>query len=86
MRLPMAAENREERLQVMLGPEELRAIDNFRFAHRLPTRAAAVRELLKRGLEAEAKGDVVDGSRSKDFGVLGTLNGSGFEGDESKNS
>lgn len=82
----MAAANREERLQVMLGPEELRAIDNFRFARRLPTRAAAVRELLKRGLEADAKGDVVDGSRSKDFGVLGTLNGSGFEGDESKES
>lgn len=78
----MAAANRETRLQVMLGPEELRAIDNFRFGHRLPTRAAAVRELLKRGLEAEEKGDVVDGSRSKDFGVLGTSNGSRFEGDK----
>jgi hypothetical protein len=78
----VAAANRETRLQVMLGPEELRAIDNFRFGHRLPTRAAAVRELLKRGLEAEEKGDVVDGSRSKDFGVLGTSNGSRFEGDK----
>lgn len=78
----MAVANRETRLQVMLGPEELRAIDNFRFGHRLPTRAAAVRELLKRGLEAEEKGDVVDGSRSKDFGVLGTSNGSRFEGDK----
>jgi hypothetical protein len=78
----VAAANRETRLQVMLGPEELRAIDNFRFGHRLPTRAAAVRELLKRGLGAEEKGDVVDGSRSKDFGVLGTSNGSRFEGDE----
>jgi len=77
----MAPTNREERLQVMLGPEELRAIDDFRYAFRLPTRAAAVRELLHRGLQAAAKGDVREGSQSKDFGVLGTANGSGFDGD-----
>ncbi|MCA6118295.1 hypothetical protein J6524_25965 [Bradyrhizobium sp. WSM 1738] len=41
---------RGERLQVMLSPEELTAIDDFRFKHRMPTRAAAVRELLKLGL------------------------------------
>jgi len=75
----MTPANREQRLQVMLDPEELRAIDNFRFNHRLPTRAAAVRELLHRGLRAIAKGDVVDGSRSKDFGVLGIKNDSGFD-------
>ena len=43
---------RGERLQVMLSPEELTAIDDFRFKHRMPTRAAAVRELLKIGLTA----------------------------------
>ncbi|WP_072396161.1 hypothetical protein [Hyphomicrobium sp. CS1GBMeth3] len=75
---------REERLQVMLGPEELRAIDDFRFANRLPTRASAVRELLKRGLAAARTGQVLDGSRSQDFGVLNTANGSGFgEGEDS---
>jgi hypothetical protein len=74
----MAAANREERLQVMLDPEELRAIDDFRFNYRLPTRAAAVRELLKRGLAAAATGSTKVGSRSKDFGVLDTLDGSGF--------
>ena len=36
---------RGERLQVMLSPEELTALDDFRFTHRMPTRAAAVREL-----------------------------------------
>ena len=41
---------RGERLQIMLTPEELLAIDNFRFQFRMPTRAAAVRELLKMGL------------------------------------
>ena len=46
------AEMRGERLQVMLSPEELVALDDFRFRHRMPTRAAAVRELLKLGLAA----------------------------------
>ena len=29
---------REERLQIMLSPEELKAIDHFRFEHRMPSR------------------------------------------------
>ena len=41
---------RSERLQVMLSAEELVAVDEFRFENRLPTRAAAVRELMRRGL------------------------------------
>ncbi len=61
---------RAERLQIMLSPEELSAIDDFRFKRRMPTRAAAVRELLKFGL---ASADVVTstGAKSSDFGVLG---------------
>ena len=43
---------REERLQIMLAPEELKAVDNFRFSHRMPSRAAAVRELLRHGIAA----------------------------------
>lgn len=61
---------RAERLQVMLSPEELAAIDDFRFKHRMPTRAAAVRELLKLGLAA-AGIDAVAGVKSSDFGVFG---------------
>lgn len=70
--------SRHERLQIMLSPEELERLDDFRFRFRLPTRAAAVRELLKRGLTADVTGPVEAGSRSKDFGVIDTLNGSGF--------
>ena len=44
---------RGERLQIMLTKEELEALDNWRFGKRMPSRAAAVRELLKRGLAAE---------------------------------
>ena len=56
----MAADlTRGERLQIMLTEEELKALDDWRFARRMPSRAAAVRELLKRGLAAE--GIVLDG-------------------------
>ncbi|MCP3397759.1 MULTISPECIES: ribbon-helix-helix domain-containing protein [unclassified Bradyrhizobium] len=41
------------RLQVELSKEELQAIDDFWFAERLPSRAAAVRELLRRGLTVQ---------------------------------
>ena len=70
--------NRDERLQIMLSPEELRVVDDFRYAFRLPSRAAAVRELMKRGLGALPTGPAGEGSRSKDFGVLAIANGSGF--------
>lgn len=32
------------------SPAELKALDNFRFEHRMPSWAAAVRELLRQGL------------------------------------
>lgn len=60
---------RGERLQIMLTGEELQALDNWRFAKRMPSRAAAVRELLKRGLAAEGFAAAEDGSKSQDFGV-----------------
>jgi hypothetical protein len=48
----------------------LAALDDFRFKRRMPTRAAAVRELLKLGL-ASANIVTGDGSKSSNFGVLG---------------
>jgi hypothetical protein len=62
---------RGERLQIMLTGEELEALDNWRFAKRMPSRAAAVRELLKRGLVAEGFHLAEGGSKSQDFGVTG---------------
>ncbi len=41
---------RGERLQIMLSPEEIEAVDSFRFKQRMPSRAAAVRELFRLGL------------------------------------
>lgn len=66
---------REQRLQIMLTEDELRAIDDWRFARRMPTRAAAVRELLKRGLAAEGFGAATLGERSQDFGVVSKSDG-----------
>jgi hypothetical protein len=65
----MAELNRGERLQIMLTEEELVALDDWRFAHRMPSRAAAVRELLKRGLISEGFERSDDRMRSKDYGV-----------------
>jgi hypothetical protein len=62
-------ELRGERLQVMLSPEELTVVDDFRFKHRMPTRAAAVRELLKFGLAAVGV-DARAGVKSSDYGVF----------------
>ena len=64
--------NRGQRLQIMLTDDELKAVDDWRFKTRMPSRAATVRELLKRGLAAEGFGSANRGTRSKDFGVVGT--------------
>jgi hypothetical protein len=61
---------REVRLQIMLSPAELSAVDNFRFQHRMPSRAAAVRELLRHGIAAAGKVTNNAGVRSTDYGVL----------------
>jgi len=68
---------RGERLQIMLTSEELVALDNWRFERRMPSRAAAIRELLKRGLMAEGFSMAEGRSRSQDFGVMGQSSASG---------
>jgi hypothetical protein len=62
-----------ERLQIMLTPDELRVVDDFRYKHRIPSRAAAVRELLKRGLAADGFAAAEEGAKSPDFGVIETI-------------
>ncbi len=64
----MALSPRGERLQIMLTEEEYQALDTWRFSRHMPSRAAAVRELLRRGLTAEGFA-ISDGStKSTDFG------------------
>lgn len=61
---------REERLQIMLSPAELKALDDFRFEHRMPSRAAAVRELLRQGLGVGEAVENNTGIASGEYGVL----------------
>ncbi len=65
----MTETSRDERLQIMLTEEELRALDDWRFARRMPSRAAAVRELLRLGLAASGVALAEHGRKSQDFGV-----------------
>lgn len=66
----MAELERGERLQIMLSAEELLALENFRFKSRMPSRAAAVRELLRRGLAGEGFLQAEAGRKSQDYGVI----------------
>ncbi len=65
----MSSLTRGERLQIMLTRKELEALDTWRFAARMPSRASAIRELLKRGLAAEGFATADSDLKSGDFGV-----------------
>ena len=66
---------RGERLQIMLDEAELKALDDFRYKNRMPSRAAAIRELLRRGLAGVGYGADITGARSEEFGVINTPEG-----------
>lgn len=61
---------RAERLQIMLTPDELTTLDDWRFKRQMPSRAAAVRELLRRGLAADGFDLAERNQKSKTFGVI----------------
>jgi metal-responsive CopG/Arc/MetJ family transcriptional regulator len=63
-------EERIIRLQIMLDDKELEAVESWRFKKRMPSRAAAVRELLRRGLAAEGFDTAPMGHKSAEFGVV----------------
>jgi hypothetical protein len=64
------AEERVVRLQIMLSAGEVSSLDDWRFGKRMPSRAAAIRELLRRGLASEGFGLAEAGQKSKDYGVI----------------
>jgi hypothetical protein len=67
--------SRPDRLQIMLSADELRVLDDWRFARRMPSRAAAIRELLRRGLAVEGIDLDAIGRQSTSFGVLDAADG-----------
>ncbi|MFA7306530.1 MAG: hypothetical protein WC026_07645 [Hyphomicrobium sp.] len=66
----MSGLSRETRLQIMLSDEELAAIDNWRFQQRMPSRAAAIRQLLNVGLRIKQLEGALKPMRSQDYGLL----------------
>jgi hypothetical protein len=54
----------------MLTEDESLAVDNWRFAKRMPSRASAIRELIKRGLTADGFDFADKRTQSKNFGLL----------------
>lgn len=73
----MAEKRKLERLQIILTLEELDALDDWRFANRMPTRAAAIRELMKRGMAACVDGDAAarNSRRSRDVRLVDRRSG-----------
>ena len=66
------AEKRLTRLQVMLSRSELTVLDNFQLPKRMPSRAAAIREILLRGLSVVGFEIANQDTRSTSFGVIAT--------------
>ena len=64
--------SRTDRLQIMLDSQELKALDDWRFQKRMPSRASAVREIIRRGLAAEGFATAEPGQGSSTFGVVNT--------------
>ena len=64
-----AKRGRTERLQIIVAADELGAIDDFRFRSRMPSRTAAVRELLRRGLASAGRRKGEGRKRAKARGV-----------------
>ena len=64
-----ANRQRGERVHLMLSASEMQEVEDFRFKHRMPSRAAALREVLRRGL-AVSGAVKANGAQSGNFGVL----------------
>ncbi|GGD17073.1 hypothetical protein [Aquisalinus flavus] len=47
------ADNSRRKVQLMMDDAEIEAIDAWQFAHRVPTRAKAIRALIRRALDAD---------------------------------
>ncbi|MEX1181040.1 MAG: hypothetical protein WEB63_09560 [Cucumibacter sp.] len=68
--VPDKASKRTEKLQIMLSDEELDAIENWRYLYRLPSRAAAIRDLIRRGISNAVLPNPPSDRSSGEFGVV----------------
>lgn len=61
----MTEERKSVRVQLLLSPSELAAIDDWRFANRIGSRGEAIRVLTRAGLGASARAAKVPSVRMK---------------------
>ena len=66
------------RIQLVLTLAELQAVDDWRLERRMPNRASAIRELLKKGLAAEGFGSAANESFSDPGGLAPPLTTGGW--------
>ena len=62
---------RDERLQIMLSPDELAAVDDFRFKKRMPKSSSCGSGVAAAGACRRGFGLALAGAKSTDFGVTG---------------
>lgn len=56
----MADDQKTERVQLMMTPSEVKAVDDWSFANRVRGRSEAIRQLLAIGLSSEQEADDED--------------------------
>ena len=66
------ARDRMIRLQIMVDGAEMTALEEWRFKAHMPSRAAALREILRRGLAAEGFKLANVGGSSESYGIVKT--------------
>lgn len=61
---------RSERIQIQLTEDELQSLDTWRFENHIPSRAAAIRELMRMGLSSkEPHVQPEERRKSSDYGL-----------------
>ncbi|WP_287998935.1 hypothetical protein [Acidiphilium sp.] len=67
MNRPVTGKERKSfRLNMLLEPNEVEDLDDFRYSARIPSRSEAIRVLIKLGMEAFAAKAAKEGSMSPD--------------------
>jgi hypothetical protein len=67
----MARNKSGDWVQAVLSNQEWMALEDFRYSRRMPSRTAAARELLRRGLAAEGFEVGAFSTKSQEFDVAG---------------
>ena len=72
MEKPRMQDRRTHRIQVQLTEDELALLDKWRFGNSIPSRAAAIRDLIRIGLaDTSDRDEPASRRKSTDYGLEG---------------